>query len=49
MSYGSLAFLNLNVNVGSQKQVTYGWCQKFTDTDTSLNLKCCVLLQYKQN
>ena len=48
-SNGNLAFLDLNVNVGSGKTVTCGWYQKPTDTGTILNYRGCAPLQYKRN
>ena len=48
-SNGNLAFLDLNVNVDSGKEVTCGWYQKPTDTGTILNFRNCAPLQYKRN
>ena len=47
-SNGSLALLDLNVNVDSGKKVTCGWYQKPTDTGTNLNFRGCAPLEYKK-
>ena len=46
---GSLAFLDLKVNVNPQKKVTNGWYQIPTDTTTVLNFRIRAPLQYKRN
>ena len=45
----NLAFLDLNVNVDSVKNVTCGWYQKPTDTSIILNFRGCAPLHYKRN
>ena len=45
---GSLAFLDLIVNVDSRKKITCRCYQKPTDTDTILNFRGCAFLQYKR-
>ena len=47
-SNGNLAFLDINVNVDSAKNVTCGWYQKPTDTCIILNFRGCAPLQYHE-
>ena len=44
-----LAFLDINVNVGSKSKITCHWYQKPTDTGIVLNFCNCSPLQLKKN
>ena len=46
---GDLAFLDTNVNVSSENNITCHWYQKRTDTEIILNFRSCATLQLKKN
>ena len=45
---GNLAFLDINVNVSSESNITCHWYQKPTDTGIILNFCSCTTLQHKK-
>ena len=46
---GDLAFLDININVSSESNITCHWYQKSTDTGIIVNFRSCAPLQHKKN
>ena len=47
-AHGNLAFLDLNMNVNDERQISCRWYQKSTDTGLILNFRSCAPLQHKK-
>ena len=45
----NLAFLDMNINVNSCKEINCEWYKKPTDTKVVLNFRSCALIQHKKN
>ena len=46
---GDLAFLDLNINLNEDRNISCHWYQKSTDTGIILNFRSCAPLQHKRN
>ena len=46
---GDLGFLDININVSRESNITCHWYQKSMDTGIILKFRSCALLQHKKN